>query len=132
MFTFFPFNLTIFIFNLTIFPLILTIFPINFTFFFNNLMIFGFSLQFDDFFPFNLTIFLCNISGHLKLTEYGPRIYWKKHHLSDMPLGYGGCYAIQKLSNNVKMRFRLIFSFPLFFLFSDNACSYLWWKANRC
>ena len=35
-----------------------------------------------------------------RLTKYGPRLFWKKHKLKDMPLGYGGCYVIQPLPNN--------------------------------
>ena len=80
----------------------------------------------------DFTFLLCNVAGHLKVTEYGPRIYWKKHHLSDMPVGYGGCYVIQKMSNNViDMRFSPFFLAVSFFFLSDNACSYIWWKANR-
>ena len=30
------------------------------------------------------------IEGHVKVTKFGPRIFWKKHKLSDMPMGYGG------------------------------------------
>ena len=52
---------------------------------------------------FYLLLRLCFFPGHLKITDYGPRIYWKKHHLPDMPMGYGGCYVLQKMSNNVRL-----------------------------
>ena len=38
------------------------------------------------------------IDGHVQNTKYGSRIRWKKHKLSDMALGYGGCYVTQKIS----------------------------------
>ena len=38
--------------------------------------------------------------SYTRLTKYGPRMFWKKHKLQDMPMGYGGCYVIQPLLNN--------------------------------
>ena len=37
------------------------------------------------------------IEGHVRITKYGPRIFWKKHKLLQMPMGYGGCYIAQRL-----------------------------------
>ena len=31
-------------------------------------------------------------TGRIRVTKYGPRIFWKKHLLNSMALGYGGCY----------------------------------------
>ena len=31
-------------------------------------------------------------AGRIRITKYGPRIFWKKHLLNSMALGYGGCF----------------------------------------
>ena len=31
--------------------------------------------------------------GRIRVTKYGPRIFWERHYLSSMGLGYGGCFV---------------------------------------
>ena len=37
------------------------------------------------------------LSGRIRITKHGPRIFWKKHFTSTMGLGYGGCYVAEYL-----------------------------------
>ncbi len=41
------------------------------------------------------------IIGRMKVTSYGPRFYWRKLKMDDMPLGYGGCFVAEQLYSGV-------------------------------
>ena len=37
----------------------------------------------------------------MKITNVGPKIFWKRHRMADMPLAYGGCYVTENLPDGV-------------------------------
>ena len=40
-------------------------------------------------------------SGDLRITETGPRMFWKRHRMKDMPIGLGGCFVPEPLPDGV-------------------------------
>ena len=49
------------------------------------------------------------LSGRIRITKHGPRIFWKKQFTSTMGLGYGGCYVAEYLpESNVCLSYLFI------------------------
>jgi len=41
------------------------------------------------------------IEGQIRITKSGSRIFWKRHQLDDIPLGFGGCYVAQNIGKGM-------------------------------